>query len=55
MAYMLQLELNLKHAAERIRSLETEIRTLRAELIVTDGCMLPQALLDPADMGFHDD
>ena len=54
-AYTLQLELSLRNATELIRSLETEILRLRAESLLTDGCMLSQALLDPTQMGFYRD
>jgi plasmid stability protein len=54
-AYTLHLELSLRNAAERIRSLEAEVRRLRAESLVTEGCMLSQALLDPTQMGFYRD
>ena len=55
MAYILQLELSLKHATERIRSMEAELRTLRAESLVTEGCMLSQALIEPIGMGIYQD
>ncbi len=51
MAYILQLELSLKNANERIRRLEAELRVMRAESLVTDGCMLTQALLEPGQIG----
>jgi hypothetical protein len=55
MAYVLQLELSLKHAAERIHRLESELRCMRAESLVTEGCMLSQALIDPMRMGIYQD
>jgi hypothetical protein len=55
MAYMLQLELNLKLATDRIRALEAELRSLRAESLVTDGCMLSHVLIDTDMMGIYPD
>ena len=55
MAYVLQLELNLKNATERIRSLEKEVRSLRVESMATEGLMLSQTLMDPAMMGIYSD
>jgi hypothetical protein len=55
MAYILQLELNLKHATERIRCLEKEARSLRVESMVAEGSMLSQTLMDPAMMGIYSD
>ena len=46
MTYLLQLELSLKTANERIRSLEAELRSSRAESLVAEGCILTQALFD---------
>ena len=55
MAYILQLEMSLKSANEKIQALEKELRCVRAESIVTDGCMLSQVLLDPTQMGIYQD
>ena len=55
MAYILQLEISLKSANEKIQALEKELRCVRAESIVTDGCMLSQVLLDPTQMGIYQD
>ena len=52
MAYTLQLELNLRNATERIRSLEAEVQRLRAECLTSDSCALSQALLDPEQTGY---
>ena len=55
LAHVLQLELSLKHAHERIRRLEAELRVSRAESFLVDGCMLFQELIDPVDMGVYED
>lgn len=54
LARVLQLELSLKDAHERIRQLEAELCFARAESIVTSGCMLTQALVDPIEMGIYE-
>jgi hypothetical protein len=54
-AHVLQLELSLEHAHERIRHLEAELRLARAESILADGCMLTQALIDPMEIGIYSD
>lgn len=55
MAYVLQLELNLKHAVERIRDLEAQLRHFKVDAIVTDGCMLSEAFIDPVQIGAYYD
>ena len=54
MAYILQLELNLKNANERIRQLESELRLARAESFIAEGCIPLQPLLNPEQFGMGD-
>jgi hypothetical protein len=52
-AYILQLELSLRNATERIHVLEQELCSLRVGSM--ESCMLSQALLDPEHMGIFQD
>jgi hypothetical protein len=51
MAYINHLEMSLTAANERIQTLELELCSVRAESLVSGGCMLIQQLIDPDDIG----